>query len=195
LLDQLRFHGVIWAIGTVRKVAHLMAERMSEHRQEAQVQQVRLWLKQATARKGPRGVTLSVGRDGVMIPVVTQNRYKDACTATVSVLDRNGRRMGTVYLGQMPEAHQTTLGTELTALLNQLFLRWEGILPRVVYVTDYGHHPTVYFEGVLQNMTNPRRPGELLITISPANMSHNWQKRFLVQVERRSPDRRNNAKP
>ena len=162
LLDQLRSRGVIWGIGTVRKVAHVMAERMSEHRQEAQVQQVLLWLRQATARKGPRGVTLSVGRDGVMIPIVTQNKYKEACTATVSVLDRNGRRMGTVYLGQMPEAHQTTLGTELTALLDQVLLRWEGILPRLVYVTDCGHHPTVYFEEVLEKMRNPRRPGELL---------------------------------
>lgn len=142
LLDQLRSRGVIWGIGTVRKVAHVMAERMSAHRQEAQVQQVLLWLQQATARKGPRGVTLSVGRDGVMIPVVTQNKYKEACTATVSVLDRHGRRMGTVYLGQMPEAHQTTLGAELTALLDQVLLRWEGTLPRLVYVTDCGHHPT-----------------------------------------------------
>ena len=109
LLDQLRSHRVVWGVGTVRKVTHAMAEMLSVHRQEAQVQQVLDWLKQATESKGPRRSTISVGRDGVMIPIVKQSKYKEACTATLSVLDRRGRRIGTVYLGQMPEPHQTTL--------------------------------------------------------------------------------------
>lgn len=162
LLEQLRSRGVVWGVGTVRKVIHEMAERMSEHRQEAQVQQLLVWLQQATAMKGPRGATLSVGRDGVMIPVVSQNKYKEACTATVSVLDRHGRRLGTIYLGQMPEAHQTTLSGELTALLHQVLLRWEGVLPRLVYVTDCGHHPKTYFEEILSKMKSPCRPTHLL---------------------------------
>lgn len=162
VLGQLRSRRVIWGAGTLRKVAHAMAEILSEQRQEAQVQHILHWLKQAAESKGPSRFTLSVGRDGVMIPIVKQSKYKEACTATLSVLDRWGRRLCTVYLGQMPEAHQTTLGTELTALLREVLLRWDGVLPRLVYVTDCGYHPTVYFEDVLVKMKNPRRPNELL---------------------------------
>ena len=162
LLDQLRSHRVVWGVGTLRNVTHAMAEMLSVHRQEAQVQKVLGWLKQAAESKGPRRPTISVGRDGVMIPIVKQSHYKEACTATLSVLDRCGRRIGTVYLGQMPEPHQTTLGTELTALLSEVLKRWDGLLPRLNYVTDCGHHPTVYFEDVLCKMANPRRPTELL---------------------------------
>jgi hypothetical protein len=105
---------------------------------------------------------LSVGRDGVMIPIVKNQKYKEAAAATVSVLDRWSRRLGTVYLGQMPEAHQTTLGDDLTRLLKDVLFCWEGPLPRLVYVTDCGHHPTVYFKEVLSRMIHPRRPSEYL---------------------------------
>lgn len=162
LLGQLRSHQVVWGVGTLRKVTHAMAETLSVHRQEAQVQQVLGWLKQAAKSTGPRQFTISVGRDGVMIPIVNESKYKEACTATVSVLDRWGKRIGTVYLGQMPEAHQAMLGTELTALLREVLGQWDGLLPRLVYVTDCGHHPTVYFEDVLRKMPNPRQPAQLL---------------------------------
>ena len=162
LLDQLRSLQVVWGPATLRKVTHAMAEMLSVHRQEAQVQQVLQWLKQAAKSKGPRRFTLSVGRDGVMIPMVKQNKYKEACTATLSVLDRCGRRIGTVYLGQMPEAHQVTLGADLTSLLQEVLARWDGVLPRLVYVTDCGSHPTAYFEDVLRKMLNPRQPTKRL---------------------------------
>jgi hypothetical protein len=162
MLDQLRSRNVIWGVRTLRKVTHAMADILSVHRQESQVEQVLHWLRQAAKSTGPRRFTLSVGRDGVMIPIVKQSKYKEACTATLSVLDRCGRRIGTVYLGQMPEAHQTTLSTELTTLLREVLARWDGLLPRLVYVTDCGYHPTLYFEEVLCKMSNPRQPGELL---------------------------------
>jgi hypothetical protein len=162
LLDQLRSLHVIWGVGTLRKVTHAMAEMLSVHRQEAQVQQVLQWLKQAMKSKGPRRFTLSVGRDGVMIPIVKQNKYKEACTATLSVLDRCGRRIGTVYLGQMPQPHQATLSADLTSLIQEVLTRWDGVLPRLVYVTDCGSHPTAYFEAVLSKMLNPRQPTQRL---------------------------------
>ena len=162
LLDQLRSHHVIWGVGTLRKVTHAMAEMLSVHRQEAQVQQVLHWLKQAAKSKGPRRFTLSVGRDGVMIPIVKQSKYKEACTATLSILDRCGRRIGTVYLGQMPQAHQAMLSAELTTLLQEVLARWDGVLPRLVYVTDCGSHPTAYFEEILSKMPNPRQPTQRL---------------------------------
>lgn len=162
LLDQLLVRQVAWSVRRLRKVTQAMAETLSVHRHAAQVQQVLGWLKQAADSTGPRRFTLSVGRDGIMIPIVKNQKYKEACTATVSVLDRSGHRIGTVYLGQMPEAHQTTLSAELTALLTAVLQGWEGLTPRLVYVTDCGHHPTEYFLKVLRTMRNPRQPTELL---------------------------------
>ena len=62
------------------------------------------WLAQATDEKGPRRPALSAGRDGVMLPILRSQKYKEAAAATVSVMDRWGRRLGTVYLGQMSQA-------------------------------------------------------------------------------------------
>ena len=162
LLDQLRPRGIHWGVRTLRKLTKAMAEMMSEHRHDAQVQQLLTWLKQAADSAGPKRFTLSVGRDGVMIPIVKSGSYREAATATVSVLDRCGRRIGTVYLGQMPEPGQTTLSEQLTQLLIDVLKGWEGSLPRLAYVTDCGSHPTEYFEQVLSRMRNPRRPSELL---------------------------------
>lgn len=162
VLDQLRVWGIGWGVQTLRNVTEAVAQAMSEHRHEAQVVEVLDWLTKAAAEKGPRRFILSVGRDGVMVPVVKSETYREAATATVSVLDGWGRRLRTVYLGQMPQAGQTTLSEQLTQLLLDVLGRWDGALPRLVYVTDCGHHPTEYFEKVLSAMSNPRRPDQLL---------------------------------
>lgn len=162
LLDQLRPRGIRWGVRTLRKLTGTMAEAMSEHRHNAQVEQILRWLKEAACSTGPCRPGLSVGRDGLMLPIKKRQKYKEAATATISVLDRRGRRIGTVYLGQMPESGQVTLSNQLTALLKDVFSQWEGPLPRLTYVTDCGSHPTEYFEQVLSRMPNPRRPQELL---------------------------------
>ena len=162
VLGQLRTRGIRWGVRTLRKVTEALAEAMSPHRHQAQVQQIVSLLAQATDGKGPRRPTLSAGRDGVMMPIIRSQKYKEAATATVSVMDRWGRRLGTVYLGQMPQAGQTTLSDELTRLLVDVLGCWNGPLPRLVYVTDCGHHPTEYFQEVLCRMVNPRRPGQRL---------------------------------
>ena len=82
--------------------------------------------------------------------------------ATVTVYDRRGRRLGTIYLGQMPEAYQTTLSEELTRLVTELLEEWDGRWPRLVYITDAGYHPTEYFDNVLSPMEHPRHPSRLL---------------------------------
>lgn len=162
VLQQLLQQNVTWGVSTLRKLTAAMAASMNPHRQDAQVQQILRWLSTAAAQKAPRAFALSVGRDGIMIPIVESNKYKEACAATVSVMDRFGRRLGTIYLGQMPQTGQTTLSDEMTALLHEVLSQWTGTLPRLIYVTDCGHHPTEYFEQVLSHMQNPRRPGELL---------------------------------
>ncbi|MGH7927750.1 MAG: hypothetical protein ACREQV_08135 [Candidatus Binatia bacterium] len=162
LLDQLRQRGICWGVGTLRKLTQAMAERMSEHRHHAQVEQILTWLQAAARSSGPCRFGLSVGRDGLMMPIKKKETYKEGATATISVLDRRGRRIGTVYLGQMPEAGQGTLSRQLTALLTDVLRQWDGPLPRLTYVTDCGSHPTEYFQQVLAWMPNPRRPQELL---------------------------------
>ena len=103
-LDVLRQqHHVVWGTETLRKVTAGMAEAMSPFRHQVQVDQVLAWLKQAAAEGGPRKILLSVGRDGVMLPIRSFKKYREGAAATVSVFNRHGKRLGTVYLGQMPE--------------------------------------------------------------------------------------------
>ena len=83
---------------------------------------------------------------------------QEGATATVSVLDRRGKRLGTVYLGHMPEAGQGTLTAQLSALLRDILSRVDSQGLRLVYVTDEGYHPSDYYHRVLKKMTDPRRP-------------------------------------
>ena len=105
---------------------------------------------------------LAVGRDGVFVPIRGDDSYREAATATLSVHDRAGQRLGTVYLGRMPEPGQKRLSEQLTALITDVLTGWSGPLPRLAYVTDAGHHPTEYYEQVLKPMRHPCRPREKL---------------------------------
>lgn len=51
--------------------------------------------------------------------------------------------------------HQADL-QQLTDLLTAVLVAWPGPLPRLQYVTDAGHHPSTYFQDVLQPMLHPR---------------------------------------
>ncbi len=79
----------------------------------------------------------------------------------MAVLDRAGKRLGTVYLGHMPEAGQGTLSQQLTELLVAVLDRWQRPLPRLQYVTDAGHHPSEYFANILETMRHPRTSQQL----------------------------------
>ena len=87
----------------------------------ADLQKTRLlaWLTQAEQACGPHRPVLAVGRDGIMVPM-RPGGYKEGSTATVSVYDRRRRRLGTIYLGQMPEEKQATLTRTLTALVTAI---------------------------------------------------------------------------
>ena len=105
---------------------------------------------------------LAVGRDGLMLPIRGEACYREGATATVSVHDRKGRRLGTVYLGRMPEPGQETLSRQLTAVIEDALCEWNGPLPRLAYITDGGNHQTQYFRRVLKRMRHPRCPGQRL---------------------------------
>ena len=157
-----RNHGVSWSVATLRKVIAGLSEGMESHRHDASVAQVLKWLEQAYASRGGRKPVLAVGRDGLMLPIRGEACYREGATATVSVHDRKGRRLGTVYLGRMPEPGQETLSRQLTALIEDVLRQWNGPLPRLAYITDGGNHQTQYFRRVLKRMRHPRRPDQRL---------------------------------
>jgi hypothetical protein len=157
-----RDQGVCWSVSTLRHVLAAVSEGMEPHRQDAQVAHVLKWLEQAFRSRGGRKPVLAVGRDGVMLPIRDQEGYREGATATLSVYDRRGRRLGTVYLGRMPEPGQEALSRQLTALLVAVLTQWTGPLPRLAYVTDGGHHQTRYFRRILQRMRHPRHRGQRL---------------------------------
>ena len=98
----------------------------------AALQQARLvhWLQQAEQSRGRQRPVLAAGRDGIMLPM-RRGGYEEASTATVSVYDRRRRRLGTIYLGQMPETKQTTLSQTLTDLVRGVLRAYTGPVPRL----------------------------------------------------------------
>jgi hypothetical protein len=163
MLDLLqREHHVGWSTQVLRQVAAAVSAGIAPYLREAQQQALLGWLAQAQQSRGRRRVVLAVGRDGIMLPIRYEEHFKEGGVATLSVYDRRGRRLGTLYLGEMPEAKQVTLSAELTALVQAVLTAWEGPLPRLVYLTDAGHHQTTYFQEVLSQMENPRRAGQRL---------------------------------
>ena len=157
-----RTHGVSWSVASLRRVIAGLSEGMESHRHDASVAQVLKWLEQAYASRGGRKPVLAVGRDGLMLPIRGEACYREGATATVSVHDRKGRRLGTVYLGRMPEPGQETLSRQLTAVIEDVLRQWNGPLPRLAYITDGGNHQTQYFRRVLKRMRHPRCPGQRL---------------------------------
>jgi hypothetical protein len=162
LQSLLANHGVKWSVHLLRRVTAAVAEGISAHRHEAQVAKLLGLLEAASASRGDRQPVLAVGRDGIFTPVRKGKGkgkgscYREGAVATASVLDRRGKRLGSVYLGRMPEAGQQTLSGQLTSLLGDVLKQWAGPLPRLAYVTDAGHHQTEYFKKVLRRLRHPR---------------------------------------
>lgn len=157
VLAQLRDeHGVPWGVRTLRAVTEQMEARMTPLRRAAQVAQVVQWLQQAWKTKGKHRPTLSVGRDGITLATRPHGFFEVATVSTVTVYDRQGKRLGSVYLGFVPELGQPTMTDELTALLLGILEAWPGKLPRLVYLTDAGDQECAYFANVLRRLRHPR---------------------------------------
>jgi hypothetical protein len=159
LADLRRDHALAWSVATLRAVIAVTWEGMVPQFHDAQVARVLAWLERANASRGSRKPVLAVGRDGVFVPIRGDDSYREAATATLSVHDRAGQRLGTVYLGRMPEPGQGALSDQLTRLITAVLQGWSGPLPRLAYITDAGHHPTEYYERVLSRMEHPCRRG------------------------------------
>lgn len=103
---------------------------MAEQRQETQAAKLLEWLDQAAASRGKHKPVLSVGRDGITLPLCSKgdSHYEVASTDTGSVLARRGRRQGTVSLAYTPEPGQPTMSKQLTELLEEV-LRVSHAIP------------------------------------------------------------------
>jgi hypothetical protein len=151
-----RQHGVTWSVKVLRKVTAAVSQGLAEQRQAVQAARLVKALQQAEASAGPHRPTVCVGRDGVMVPLRGRHDYAEASAATVSVRDRQGRRLYTAYLGRMPEKEQQTLSAQLTSLLLLLPTLWTGTALRWQYLSDGGHQPGAYFRLVLRKLRDPR---------------------------------------
>lgn len=155
-LERLRTqHGVSWGVKKLRAVAASLSAGMDRFRREYQARRAVAWLRQAYASKGKTRPSLVLGRDGITLCTSPHSFFEVATTATLSIYDRRGRRLGTVYLAYAPELGQQTMTDELTALLLEVLRQWEGPLPRLAYLTDAGAHETQYPKKVLKKLRHP----------------------------------------
>jgi hypothetical protein len=149
-------HGVEMGVKRLRAVTEQVAVAMTPHRREQQVQQVIAWLEKARQSSGKHRPALVVGRDGITLANRPHGYFEVATTATLSVYDRKGKRLGTVYLAYAPELGQQTMSDELTALVTDVLQSWSGPPPQLVYVTDAGDHETKYYRQVLRKLRHPQ---------------------------------------
>jgi hypothetical protein len=156
-----RAHGLRWSNDRLRAVLREFRRAVLRFRAEAQAERLLEWLAQAQRSRGRHRPVLAVGRDGVMVPMRGAG-YQEASAATVSVYDRRRKRLGTVYLGQMPEERQPTLTRDLTGLVTTVLEQWSGPLPRLVYVSDKGQAQDDYYQQVLRRMKHPGEPRQRL---------------------------------
>jgi hypothetical protein len=148
-------HGVAWGVKKLRVVAENVSTAMETFRREHQARQIVAWLRQAHESTGRNRPVLAVGRDGITLRTQPYSFFEVASTATVTVYDRNRRRLGSVYLAHAPELGQKTMSDDLTALLNEVFRQADGLSPRLVYVTDAGDNETGFYRRVLKKLRHP----------------------------------------
>jgi hypothetical protein len=149
-------HGVSMGIKRLRALTEAVSQGMSEFQLESQVETLLSALQKATESSGNRKPVLSVGRDGITLCEYHHRFHEVATVATLSVFDRQGKRLTTVYLAHTPEALQVTMSSMLSNLLCALLTRWNGPLPQLAYVADSGGNESSYFETALKRMVHPR---------------------------------------
>jgi hypothetical protein len=150
--------GVGWGVKKLRQFLAELAQRLTPQQHNSQKARLLELLAQAHASKGKYEPVLGVGRDGICLGIRVKKGsvFEVATTATLSVYDRSGQRLGTVYQAYAPQAEQTRMSQELTRLLRGVLAAWQGPLPRLCYVTDAGKSETRYYRRVLAVMRHPR---------------------------------------
>lgn len=135
-----------------RVIADLATQVRCVHDDEA-IAQLTEWIQQARQSDGKYPVLLQAGRDGVYVQ--TRPCWEEASCGTIAVYDRNRKRIGTIYLGQMPESEQPTMTNRLTKVILGVLSEIGNDVPTLRYVTDAGCHPQAYYRDVLSKMKHP----------------------------------------
>jgi len=147
--------GVSMGVKRLRACLASLADAVEPLRQTSQVDRLLELLAQAGESSGSRKPVLCVGRDGISLRQHQHSLFEVATAATISVYDRAGKRLGTVYLAYPPELGQATMDAMLSDLLRELLERFTGPLPRLAYVTDSGSNEVDYYRRVLKKMKHP----------------------------------------
>lgn len=163
--------GVTMGVKRLRACTQQLSQSMGELRQPHQVDELLRALTEAANSSGSRKPVLAVGRDGITLREYQHRFFEVATAATVSVYDRAGKRLTTVYLAWPPELGQATMDQMLTDLLTELLGRYTGPLPRLAYVTDSGNNEVNYYQHVLRRMVHPQT-GKRLDWIRVADYYH-----------------------
>jgi hypothetical protein len=149
-------HNVPMGAGRFRKFVSALSPLMEEHRHPLQVQALLDAMDEARATSGSRKPVLAVGRDGVTMCENKHSFWEVATAATITVFNRGGKRLLTVYLAHSPELGQATMSEMLDDLLTDVLDQWDGPLPALAYVADSGSSESSYFEESLRRMVHPR---------------------------------------
>ena len=139
----------------LRRIVAGEAEERAAFRHVCQVACVLELLKEADESSGNRKPVLAVGRDGVTVCNQPHGFWEVGSSGTVTVYDRSGKRLGTVYLAQMPESLQVELTQQLRQLIVDV-LKECNRLPRLCYVTDAGDNESNFYNQVLRHLRDPR---------------------------------------
>ena len=140
-------------VAAYRRIVADIAGRVRAEHDDVAIEKLSEWIERGRKSEGKQEVLLQVGRDGVFVQ--TRPCWEEASCGTLSVYDRGGRRLGTVYLGQMPESEQPTMSARLTGVITGVLKRTGSPVPTLRYVTDAGCHPQAYFREVLSKMKHP----------------------------------------
>lgn len=148
-------HGVAMGATRLRKLVAALEECLGEQSQAAQVAALLKAMEAANQSSGSRKPVLAVGRDGITLCEYRYRFWEVATAATVTVFDRAGKRLTTVYLAHPPELGQATMSKTLTDLLTEVLRQWGGPLPTLAFIADSGGNESSYYEDVLRKMTHP----------------------------------------
>jgi hypothetical protein len=140
----------------LRNLVAALAEGLSEYREASQVEALLKALQQADFSRGNRKPVIAVGRDGITLRQYKNGAFEIATVATITIFDRSGKRLTTVYLAWQPELGQAAMSEMLTSLLAEVLKQWHGPLPTLSYITDSGSNESSYYRQVLERMCHPR---------------------------------------
>jgi hypothetical protein len=161
-----RQFGVSMSVERLRRLATGVSEAMERFRQQYQVRKLLDLLSQAQRSRGRYKPVLSVGRDGISMPLHHGGGFQQGAVGTVAVYDRRGNRLGTIYVAFTPESEQPTLTARLTGLIRECLDKWcneqGNPLPRLCYVTDAGDNECRYYARALSRMRDPRNSRKYL---------------------------------